>query len=91
VLKFARPDDKVVPSKFFQPPLILGISDLIAFEFREPIGGARFGCVAVYATLVLMPKTAVDEDDLASSSEHQIRLTGEGFTVEPIPVSESMN
>lgn len=42
-------------------------------------------------TVVLVPKTAADFDNLPQPAEDQVWLSGKGWDVEPIPKAHPMN
>jgi len=48
----------------------------VALELPFPIGHSRFWNPAVNASLVLMPETAVDENDLSAGGKHQVGNSG---------------
>lgn len=88
VLGFTFPDCHHSPSEptklLSAPPIPLDISA----QLQGPIAHPRFRSPSVLASLVVMPKTAVDEDDLSPSREHQIGRPRQGSFMKRVTVSE---
>jgi hypothetical protein len=49
------------------------VAATVAPELGLPVFGSRFWPLSELATGMLVPETAMDEDDLAASAEHDVR------------------
>jgi hypothetical protein len=89
-LGFTFPDRHHFPSdptKFLNAPLI---PFDVSAQLQRPITDPRLGNSPVFASLVLVPKTTVDKDDLSPSREYQIGRSRQGSLMKNVTVSEAM-
>ena len=91
VFQLAFPHGKDVPAGGFQLTALLAVTFPGAGALGFPEKGVRLGGVLPGAAVVEVPEAAVDEDDFASASEDQVRVSGQahaaGFAMEAVPVS----
>ena len=90
ILGFALPDCHHFPA---EPTKLLN-AHLIPFDISSqlqgPITDSRLGSAPIFARLVLVPKTTVDEDDLSPSREYHIGRPRQGSLMKRVTVSEVM-
>ena len=67
------PDSKNTEAEPIQPPSLFSIARLIPIEFVFPKLHTRFWDAIATRAVVLMPKTAIHEDDSAPAAEYQVR------------------
>lgn len=90
IFGFALPNNQYAPAHLAEPLFLLFISHLVASEFRNPIILIRTRETISLRAVVLVPKTSVDEDHLASAGKGQIRAAGQIFAMEPIAVPHAV-
>lgn len=90
-LGFAFPNHQYSPAKTLQRASLAGITSHIAFQLRPPVLDSRFRKAIARRAVVLMPKTAVDQNHSAKTGKHQIGTTRQIAHMQPVPVSEPMN
>ena len=90
IFGFALPNNQYAPAHLAETLFLLFISHLVAPEFRNPIILIRTRETISLRTVVLVPKTSVDEDHLAAAGKGQIRAAGQIFAMEPIAVSHTV-
>jgi hypothetical protein len=73
---FALPHHEHLPAKLFELGRVLKVTPSVSFQLWTPIVLACLRCVGLLASLVRMPKTTVDRDDLPQSSKNQIGPSG---------------
>ena len=63
----------------------------VAFEFRRPVAGIRFGRPSDAAAClgVQVPEAAVHEDDFAAWAKNEIGLAGEVFAMQAVTMPKS--
>ena len=81
ILCFALPDDKNSPAKVSQCFFASVVVGNILFELLRPKCHSGFGRVCVWASVVSMPETSVDEDCCPIPRKYDVRTSGEIFTV----------
>ena len=89
-MDLAFPYRQVTPAHPSQLGLDTTISQSIASQFFVPKLNSRLGYSVTVRAIVLMPETAVNEDDCASASENQIWRAGKLSLVQPVTVTERM-
>ena len=73
-----------MPAHSSELALFLFISFLIPFNFLLPKLYVCLGQTEVFAIFMTVPETTVHKDDRAVFTQHQIRMTGQTWMVEPI-------
>ena len=93
VLDLTLPDKQHVPSRCTQRLLSVEISLHVPRQFLVPIGRVRSGRVSDPAAWIgmLVPKTAMNENHLVPTPEHQIRVSRKVFLVKPVSISKAVN
>jgi hypothetical protein len=86
----AFPDNKTLPSTYFERFNIPSIPRLVPFKLRHPIFPIRFRNMRGLA-IVGMPKAPVNENRLPPRSKNQIRFSREIFSMQPEPVPQGMH
>ena len=66
------------------------VAEVIAFELWGPISHIGFGDVREDAAM-LVPETAVNEDNLLLGGESKVRFAGKTRMVKPVTVAHAMN
>lgn len=92
VAQFALPNDKRVPSRVAERLNRFAVALDVSRKFGLPIVRARFRHPSTATSGIDMdvPKTAVNEDHLTPSREGKVRATRQISTVQPEPISGSM-
>ena len=73
-----------MPAHSSELALFLFITFLIPFNFLLPKVDVGLRQTEVFAILMTMPETAVHKDHRTVFTQHQIRMTGQTWMVEPI-------
>jgi len=71
----AFPDHENLPTKTSQPPQIAFVARNVATKLICPVAPTAGWDTIATPTAMLVPKATVDEDDLTSAGEHQIRIS----------------
>jgi len=90
VLGLTFPDRQHLPS---EPTKLLHASLIpfdISAQLQSPITDSRLRSSSVFASLVMMPKTTVDEDDLSPCREYQIGRSRQVSLMKRVTVSKVM-
>lgn len=90
LLSFTFPDYQHFPSQATKllnaPPIPFYIST----QLQSPIADSRLRSPSVFASLVMMPKTTVNEDDFSPCWEHQVGRTRQVSLMKGVTVSKVM-
>src|SRR5215472_3028894 len=84
----AFPHDERGPSCCLERLEITRISCLIPLELRPPIFRPGLRHLRAEPAVMLMPETAMDEDDLATRREHNVRVARQVGAVQAIAIAE---
>lgn len=86
----ALPDHDGLPPLVRGPRKVTSIPGLVPVEFGFPEVSSRLWDPACSAPFMLMPETAVDEDDLAAARESQIRSPGSSLPLQAETIAKSV-
>ena len=73
-----------MPTHSSELALLLFVTLLVPLNFLLPKLNVGFRQTEVFAILMTMSETAVHKDDRTVFTQHQIRMTGQTWMVEPI-------
>ena len=84
LLQFALPDNENIPSLGFQLAPGVLVALLVACYLGGPKACIGLGDRVIFAILVAVPETAVDEDDRAVLGEDDVRRAWEAAVVDAV-------
>lgn len=91
VSRLTFPDHEATPSCGFEGLKVGDVTFLVSSELRAPVFAAARRNAPFAARIVLMPKAAVNEDDLLVSGEDDVRRSWQVAAMQPEPEPQVVN
>lgn len=91
IANLALPDGQHIPARSLQRFLCGIIPRAVSFDLLSPIVRIGLGLARTSLAVVPVPKTPVNEDDLTSRAEYEIRTTGKIASMKPIAVAQRVD